>query len=258
MGGSAPGAGERLLWVGAHPDDEALVAAFLGTACVDGEATCALAVMTRGEGGQCGLSGGCSPDLGTVRAEELRVAAAGLHAQLYAGELPNGPYRNPSEVLAVWSELSGGEEALVDGLVRVLESFRPTLLLTFDPRHGSTCHQDHRATGALALEAARRGGLSRERVWLVESTFDLSRNALGFRPAIGDDTEVRAFDATRARPNGGTAWEFLIADLKAHPSQMPPERVASAGAAPPEGRRVFLAPSALLDRSDARYASLCR
>jgi LmbE family N-acetylglucosaminyl deacetylase len=214
--------------------------------------------MTRGEGGKCGLAGGCAPDLGTVRAQELRTAAAVLDAQLFAGELPNGPYRSSSEVLTAWRDLSGGEEVLVEGVAQVIRSFRPTLLLTFDPRHGSTCHPDHRATGALALEAARRVGLPRERVWLVESTFDVRSDSLGFKPAVAGDTKVRAFDATRTRPGGGTAWDFLIADLEAHPSQMPPELVEAARSVALEGRRVFLGPVTLLDRTDARYTSLCR
>src|SRR6266849_1264743 len=72
----------RILWIGAHPDDEALIAPLLGRQCVDGSSSCSLLVLTRGENGDCGLAGGCSPNLGAVRTMEMESAAALLRSRL--------------------------------------------------------------------------------------------------------------------------------------------------------------------------------
>src|SRR2546422_4479037 len=58
----------RILWIGAHPDDETLVAPILGPACARQNAVCTLLVFTRGERGGCAIPSGCGPDLGSVRA----------------------------------------------------------------------------------------------------------------------------------------------------------------------------------------------
>jgi len=41
-------AGKRVLWVGAHPDDESTVAPLLGEACRERGARCSFLVATRG------------------------------------------------------------------------------------------------------------------------------------------------------------------------------------------------------------------
>ena len=60
-------AGKRILWIGAHPDDESTIAPILGEACVDQHAICSFLVLTRGESGNCARPDGCLPDLVTVR-----------------------------------------------------------------------------------------------------------------------------------------------------------------------------------------------
>lgn len=65
-GGGAPDTGgdapPRLLWVGAHPDDEVYAAPLIADLCLDEGYACTLAVVTRGESGSCGLPDGCEPD----------------------------------------------------------------------------------------------------------------------------------------------------------------------------------------------------
>ncbi|MGH9456468.1 MAG: PIG-L deacetylase family protein [Thermoanaerobaculia bacterium] len=113
--------GGRILWVAAHPDDELLVAPFLASRCRQQGALCAFAVATRGEGGTCELPS-CSPDLATVRTNELATAAAYLGAFVIAGSLPDGSLDSSSDAL----------EAFVRG---AMETFDPDLVVTFDPRH---------------------------------------------------------------------------------------------------------------------------
>ena len=57
----------RILWFGAHPDDELFVAPWLG-AMFDRGAAIGFLVATRGEQGPCYRPEGCAPDLATVRA----------------------------------------------------------------------------------------------------------------------------------------------------------------------------------------------
>src|SRR5713101_6792127 len=80
----------KVLWIGAHPDDEAIIAPLLGDVCVERGDPCALLVATRGEAGPCELPEGCLPDLATVRTHEMQQAAALYGATLMQWSLPNG------------------------------------------------------------------------------------------------------------------------------------------------------------------------
>src|SRR5207244_12091704 len=95
----AVGPPERILWIGAHPDDEILISPILGRECVERGAQCALLVMTRGEGGGSGV----------VRAAEMQRAADMLHATLTHWTFADVM----TDVDATWSAEAGGHDALV-------------------------------------------------------------------------------------------------------------------------------------------------
>src|SRR5207245_4758247 len=63
---------QRILWIGAHPDDEGLVAPLLGRSCIDETDRCSLLLMTRAEGD-------ADP---AVRAGQMRRAADLFRAHL--------------------------------------------------------------------------------------------------------------------------------------------------------------------------------
>src|SRR5213080_1305083 len=73
---------DRILWIGAHPDDEALIAPILGQSGTAAPDLCSLLILTRGERGDCVLPGGCGSDLGSVRAAEMAQSADFFHARL--------------------------------------------------------------------------------------------------------------------------------------------------------------------------------
>lgn len=147
----------RVLWVGAHPDDEALAGPILARACIGLHRACKLLVLTHGDGGRCPLPGGCWPDLGSVRHEELsRVAAAfGAeleHHHLWNAPLPESTFPKRAAIARRW-----GQTVDVGALVaRSIRTFRPTVVLTFDPHRGFTGHPEHQLASRFAMEGVRR------------------------------------------------------------------------------------------------------
>lgn len=249
-GGAGGGTAERVVWVGAHPDDELYAAPWLGWLCVEKNASCKLLVMTRGEAGKCKLGGGCVPDLPTVRDKELEASAKLFDAELVHWDLGDGAGAHSEDVVANWSSKRGSVDALVDAIAAQISD--ADRVITFDPRHGSSCHADHRATGALVIAATERLGLPRAKVSLVEV-------ALAQEPAVPQDSAVWSFDALQLLPSTDKpAWSYLIGVLQAHTSQYTPAEVAAVDALPDDKKRMLF-----LDLDDAlvdnpHYQELCQ
>lgn len=251
--------GKRVLWIGAHPDDEATVAPLIGEACRERGATCTFLVATRGEAGNCNAPVVCTPDLGTFRSAEMAAAAALYGGSVVQLGLPDGAATNPNDVANSWANLRGGPEALVESFRVSIAAANPDYVITFDPRHGTTCHADHRAAAALALLALKKMGASAPTAWLTEVRFDIASGepSIGYVQAVPTDTKVVAYDATRLLPSfRDTAWAFLAANLNAHKSQFTDAALAAFAAAPTAQRRVFVLPLADAVDSDPRYV-LC-
>ncbi|HVR43426.1 MAG TPA: PIG-L family deacetylase, partial [Thermoanaerobaculia bacterium] len=105
--------------------------------------TCAFLVLTRGEAGVCELPL-CSPDLATVREQEMLSSAAIFGARVTQWSLPN--------------VLTGFQSAWPEAGERIATAIldeRPDVVITFDPLHGTTCHPAHRALGALVVDLVR-------------------------------------------------------------------------------------------------------
>ncbi len=149
---AAPPPARNVLWIAAHPDDELLAAPLLDLYCREREVRCTFAVATRGESGWCELPL-CAPDLATVRELEVRASASFFSAALVLGTFPDGSSSAPGDVLLRWDSGTATLDVFLDSFSRQI---RPDLVLTLDPRHGSTCHPDHRAIGGAALEAVDR------------------------------------------------------------------------------------------------------
>jgi len=208
---------ERILWIGAHPDDEAYVTPLLGTSCVEGTGRCSLLVMTRGEGGG-------DP---AVRTGEMERAAALFHAHLDLWALSDVG----TDVDTIWSAESGGNDALLAHIESIIDSENPTVIYTFDPNHGSTCHPAHRAVGALVNEAVARLGSASPPLLLVETTVDFLPDDFVFHSAT---PEAIAIDATQT-------WHYLVDDVATHASQFTIGQIEALRKTPAEQRRVFLA-----------------
>src|SRR5512142_208924 len=124
--GRAPFDARRILWVGAHPDDELLIAPLLGRLCVEAGSECFMIVVTRGENGPCELPGGCT-DLGMLREQEMRAAAAAFHASLTQWSYP--------DVMAGF-EAAWPHDEIVGKLKQSIAMIQPTVVITLDPEHG--------------------------------------------------------------------------------------------------------------------------
>lgn len=242
-----------VLWVGAHPDDELYVAPLLGEVCARLGKPCSLYVLTNGGKGKCLLDGGCHPDVATVRRGELAASGGVVHAQLEAQELEDSPAGDVEGVLGAWnSSLDGGLLERMKARLRQLPDGH--LLVVFDPRHGVTCHLDHRASGALALLAAREVGLKAESIYLVTSTLAVGALAdgglwAGSRAFVTGDPAVRLYDAA-------PRWDLVSAVLASHPSQFAPATVEAHQRTPPSAQ---VLPLLRVDDvvEDARYRDLC-
>jgi LmbE family N-acetylglucosaminyl deacetylase len=237
--------GGVVLWVGAHPDDESMVAPLFSDWCT--RARCVLLVLTRGEGGNCGLPGGCLPDLATVRVRELEASARLFDAGVVQETLSNASF-TATGARDVWVAEAGGEAMLVERIARHLRREAPDVIVTFDPLHGGTCHGEHRTAAALAMLAADAAGVSRQRVVLVSSLHTVENlaapTAVGFvRPDGGEATHQFT----------GGVWTRQADVMRAHPSQFSAAIVRAAETAPERLRTSFfrsaegVQPSAALD-----------
>lgn len=233
-----PGA-RSLLWVGAHPDDETIAAPLLGRLCREEGLHCAFLVITTGERKQCRLPNGCHPDLGSVRASEMRHSARVFGAELTQWTLPDGG------AMSGWATAAGGAGALVSQAAALMQSVNPDVVLTFDPRHGSTCHPDHQAAGELVLEAV--GHLSRPpTVYLLETVVSGSTVPFSISYTSGGSTAqgTIGFDANQSLPAlRSSAWQFTLLAAQAHPSQFVPSAIRGLARLPSSQRVVFIAPS---------------
>ncbi len=214
VGGPFAG-GQRVLLVVAHPDDEIVFAPLLGSLCVEGTSRCTFVVVTRGEQGVCGLPGGCSPDLGTVREREMQAAATLFRAVLVQWAYPDVM----QDVRSAW----GGDE-LVGRIRTLIEAVDPTRILTFDPGHGTSCHPAHREIARMTIEAA-----APRQVFMLETFVRGTFEFVSARPGV-----AFLIDAT-------PAWDYLIRDVEAHPSQFTPAQVELLRAVP--SKRMYFATS---------------
>jgi LmbE family N-acetylglucosaminyl deacetylase len=230
-GSAAELAPQSVLWIAAHPDDEAVAAPLLGRWCREQHARCGFLLMTRGQQGGCLRPDGCQPDVATVRAAE-----AGAASQLFGAELFLLQYQDGGGVQTPqWGATAGDAPDVVSRVADVIEAFHPTLILTFDPRHGTTCHPDHRETAAIVLDAVRLLPYTPD-LYLLETrvTFAPDPFAIHFGSAVpGADH----FDATQN-------WSDIVQDMQRHPSQFDEPFLTAIQQVPPGERAVWFGKAA--------------
>lgn len=166
----------RVLWVGAHPDDEALVGPILARACRGLGRPCRMLVLTHGDGGECLRWPNCNPSLAAVRGEELREVARRFHADLehhsyWNAPLPWASFPRREEIAARW--IAQGDPTEV--VARTIDALKPTVLLTFDADRGFTGHPEHQLASRFAMAGAAKAEWKVPHVYQVVNHFWITR-----------------------------------------------------------------------------------
>lgn len=227
-----------VMWIGAHPDDEVLVAPLLALWCGAGRARCTLLTATRGGAGTCLLPAGCLPDLATVRSAEAGASSQFFDADAILLSLPDGGGATPPS----WDLDAGGSREIVGTIAGFISAQAPDLVLTLDPRHGTTCHPDHRAIAAIVLEAVKEL-TAPPAVYLLETRLQIGTPPLTLHFSSASPDAIR-FDATGLlAATGNPAWNALTSDMRLHPSQFDDSWLAAAAQVPAAERAVYIAPA---------------
>src|SRR5271155_5074456 len=141
-----------VLYIAAHPDDEnTRLIAYLSRG--RGYRTGYLS-LTRGDGGQNLIGPELGEELGVLRTQEL-LAARRIDGgrQFFTRALDFGFSKDYRQTMQVWDRQGG-----VAGIVRVIRTFRPDIVITrFTTIPGNT-HGHHTASAVLALEAFKLAG----------------------------------------------------------------------------------------------------
>ncbi len=225
-----------VLWIGAHPDDEVLAAPALAKLCRLERLACHFLVLTRGEAGICLRPEGCLPTLAAVRTAEMQQSAALFGAGLTQWSLPDGGG------LTGWDAASGGHSALLTRLADFLRTAAPDLVLTFDPRHGATCHGDHRAAAEVVLEALSTLA-SPPVAYLLETRATVTATPPQVRYSAAASARAGAFGypATPDREDVAGTWSYSAAAARLHRSQFSAATLRGLGGLPGDQRVVYLA-----------------
>jgi LmbE family N-acetylglucosaminyl deacetylase len=209
----------RIMWVGAHPDDETLASSVLARACISLGRPCYFFVMNHGQGGECLLREGCHPDTGSVRGREMKLVAAAYgatleHHNFYNAPLPVSSFPPRHELGKKWIE----QHDPADWVSQAILQFKPTVLITFDPDHGFTGHPEHQLASRFALEAVRRSA-DQHRVGAVY--YVLNRYWPMRMLGGGDDREpTELFDThVPCDAKGRTCLDVALSITRAHRTQ---------------------------------------
>ncbi|MGI8546344.1 MAG: PIG-L family deacetylase [Gemmatimonadaceae bacterium] len=144
---AAAGVANRVLVIGAHPDDEdTQLIAWLARGH---RAETAYLSLTRGDGGQNLIGNELGEALGVIRTEELLAARRidGAH-QYFTRAYDFGFSKTAAESFAHWPH-----DSLLGDVIKVVRAFRPQVMVSVfsgTPRDG---HGQHQVAGILAREA---------------------------------------------------------------------------------------------------------
>jgi len=137
----------RVLHTTAHPDDES--SGTLTWLARKASADTALLCLTSGDGGQNVLGDEKYEAMGLVRTGELLAACKLYGIELYfTSAFDFGFSKTADETLAKW-----GREEILEEMVRLIRTWRPTIILSRFQGGPGDGHGHHQAAGALTNEA---------------------------------------------------------------------------------------------------------
>lgn len=214
-------AASRIMLVVAHQDDEIVFSPFLGRYCAS--KTCIVLTTLNGAASNSQWASEWAASM-----LKFPVLVGNYEAGGFSSPAPN---ENPSTVLLRWES-----EAVANGLISLnkiladkIDLFRPNVILTFDPRHGTSCHAAHRATG----EAVRRGVAAYSGTTAFDKTnlfflttrridgiADSGLSYMGLTPIAPQDRNSVVYAANDyISSSKGTGWGFLQTLLNIYKTQ---------------------------------------
>ncbi|MBP2323607.1 LmbE family N-acetylglucosaminyl deacetylase [Kibdelosporangium banguiense] len=135
-----------VLFVGAHPDDEAGALSTLGQFKVRS----GVVTVTRGEGGGNAVGTEEGPELGRLReAEERRAVGKAGITDVFNLDKADFYYTVSSPL----TEQAWGREDTLGKLVRVIRQTKPKIIMTMNPAPSPGNHGNHQYAARLAIEA---------------------------------------------------------------------------------------------------------
>jgi len=139
-----------VMFIGAHPDDEASTLSTFGQWGSDHDVRTGVITITRGEGGGNAVGPGEGPALGLLReAEERRAVGKAGISDVYNLDKVDF-YYTVSEPL---SRDTWGHEDTLARIVRILRQTRPEVIVTMNPAPSPGNHGNHQEAARLAVEA---------------------------------------------------------------------------------------------------------
>jgi LmbE family N-acetylglucosaminyl deacetylase len=144
-----------VLFIGAHPDDEAFGLATYGQWNEYDDIRSGVITITRGEGGGNAVGPEEGPALGMIReAEERRAVARAGITDIYNLDQVDFYYT----VSAPLTEQAWGHDDTLDRVVRIIRETRPEVITTMDTAPSPGNHGNHQYAGRMAFEAYRLAG----------------------------------------------------------------------------------------------------
>ena len=144
-----------VLLVVAHPDDDVVIGGYLARIALDHEKRVAVIYCTNGDGGGNSVGNEAGASLGLIREMEARRALRffGIENVWFLGG-HDTPGQNVLRSLDRWNH-----GAMLDQVVRLIRITQPEVILTWlpEPVVGEN-HEDHQASGVLAVEGFDRAG----------------------------------------------------------------------------------------------------
>jgi LmbE family N-acetylglucosaminyl deacetylase len=144
-----------VLFIGAHPDDEAFGLATYGQWNEYDDIQSGVITITRGEGGGNAVGPEEGPALGLIReAEERRAVGRAGITDVYNLDQVDFYYT----VSAPLTEQAWGHDDTLERVVRVIRETRPEVITTMDTAPSPGNHGNHQYAGRMAFEAYRLAG----------------------------------------------------------------------------------------------------
>lgn len=187
---------------------------------------------------------------------EFVNSMAALPAVWDRGTFSSGGDRTPQQVLNAWDA-----EAAAFGLINMtnvikaeIAKFNPNVILTFDPRHGTSCNPEHRAAGQAVINGVDAASFTKSNVFLLTTRRIDPPGYSGLIPAAPMDRFSAVYNANDYVPaKAMTGWAYLAYLMSIYPTQFPSGDITAVNSSPSVDRTTAFLPLDKYIINDQRY-----